>query len=63
MYIVRDTNNDIIIIATKEQDAAAYVQAAALDNQYYTIEDTQEDEYLEQKFLEIQDGIGEGQVW
>jgi hypothetical protein len=62
MYIVRDTNNHIVVLATSKQDAMAYVSGAALDNQLYTIEDTQETEYLEQKFLEIQDGIGEGQL-
>lgn len=62
MYIVRNTNNEIVVISTSKQDAMAFIDGAALDKQIYTIEDTKETEYLERKFLELQDGIGEGQI-
>lgn len=62
MYIVRDSNSEIIIISTKESDARAFLEAAEIDKQSgYTIEDTSEDEYYDRKYMELQDGIGEGQ--
>lgn len=62
MYIVRDSNSEIIIISTKESDARAFLEAAEIDKQSgYTIEDTSEDEYYDCKYIELQDGIGEGQ--
>ena len=63
MYIVRDANNEIVAISTQYSDAQAFLSGAEIDKVNYTIEDTLETEKLEQKFLEIQDGIGEGQSW
>ena len=57
MYIVRNSNNDIVLISTELSDAEAYIFSGRIDGQEYTLEDT----LLDQKFLEIQDGYGEGQ--
>ena len=61
MYIIRNSNNEIVAIATRQSDAESFTSAATIDKQNYTIEDTRETDYLENKALEYEDGIGEGQ--
>lgn len=58
MYIVRDSKNEIVLIATLKEDAEAFAKSGDVDKTSYTIEDTDE-----QYFLELEDGIGEGQSW
>ena len=62
MYIVRNSNSEIVLISTLQADAEAFVSSSHLDGVEYTIEDTAETEYFERQYLAMQDGIGEGQV-
>lgn len=43
MYVVRDTNGDVAVIASRIEDAYAYVDAAQLDKTEYTIEEVEND--------------------
>lgn len=61
MYIVRNSNTEIVAICTVKEDAEALKSAATIDNDSYIIEDTSEDTVINKYFLQLEDGYEEGQ--
>ena len=39
MYIVRNSQGDVVAITTRREDAEAYLAAQHIDDTYYTIEE------------------------
>lgn len=63
MYVVRNSNNVIVAICTLKADADAFQSGGAIDKEFYSVEDMSEDAIIKEYFLQIEDGIGEGQSW
>ena len=61
MFVVRDANNEIIAMCSQKSDADAFAAASTIDNEIYTVEDTLEEAIIEEYFLQVEDGVGEGQ--
>jgi hypothetical protein len=62
MYIVKNSSNEIVAICTRHEDARSFQNSGNIDNESYTIEDDLEMAAIEEQFLQIQDGCGEGQL-
>lgn len=61
MYIVKNSSNEIVAICTRYEDAQSFQNGGSIDNESYTVEDDLEMAAIEEQFLQLQDGCGEGQ--
>lgn len=61
MYIVKNSSNEIVTICTRHEDARSFQNSASVDKESYTVEDDMEMTAIEEQFLQLQDGYGEGQ--
>jgi hypothetical protein len=59
MFVIRNSNNEIVALCSRQEDADAFLSAAPVDKETYTIENLAQDE---ESFLQLEDGIGEGQL-
>jgi hypothetical protein len=59
MFVIRNSNNEIVALCSHREDADAFLSAATADKETYTIENLAQDE---ESFLQLEDGIGEGQL-
>lgn len=62
MYIVKNSSNETVIICTRYEDARSFQNSASIDKESYTVEDDLEMAAVEEQFLQLQDGHGEGQL-
>jgi hypothetical protein len=62
MYVVRNLSNEIVAICTRPEDAQSFQNSASVDKESYTVEDDLEAAAIEERFLQLQDGYGEGQL-
>jgi hypothetical protein len=65
MFAIRNSNNEVVFMSSRQEDAVAFLLSAGIDKENYTLENLNldEEETITNKyFLELEDGTGEGQV-
>jgi hypothetical protein len=65
MLAIRNSNNEVVFMCSRQEDAVAFLSSASVDKENYTLENLnldEEDTITNKYFLELEDGAGEGQV-